>query len=232
MEYGTPHQTDPERVQAMARIVLRPIGSPLPLGFLALGAATVVLSAVQLSWAPVSELHQVALVVIVFTTPLQLVSSVFGFLARDSVGGTGMGILAGTWLAIGAVTLTSPPGSRSMVLAVLLFFAAAALLVPVAAAVMAKLVAAAVMVAAAGRFALTGVYEYTGSAAWEQVAGWWGVGLAVLALYAAMAFEVEDVSRRTVLPVLRHGVGRAAVEGGIDTELDRVEREAGVREQL
>lgn len=232
MEKGAPRQTDPERVQAIARIVLRPIGSPLPLGFLALGAATVVLSAVQLSWAPVTALHQVALVIIVFTAPLQILASVFGFLARDSVGGTGMGVLAGSWLVIGVLTLSSPPGSRSKVLAVLLFFAAAAMLVPVAAGALGKVVAAAVMAAAAGRFALTGVYEYTGSAGWEHIAGWWGIGLGALALYAAMAFEVEDVRRNTVLPVLRHGVGRAAVEGGLDTELDRVEREAGVREQL
>lgn len=229
---GSPRHTDAERVQDMARIVLRPIGSPLPLGFLALGGASVALSATQLSWAPVTAGHQVALVVLLFPVPLQVIASVFGFLARDSVGGTGMGILAGTWLVVGAVTLLSPPGSRSTVVAVLLFFSAAALLVPVAAASLAKVVAALVMIGAAGRFALTGVYEYTGRVGLEHISGWWGVGLAALALYAALAFEVEDVRRRTILPVLRHGVGRAAVEGGIETELDRVEREAGVREQL
>jgi succinate-acetate transporter protein len=230
MGIGVP--SSDEQVARMARITLRPIGSSLPLGFLALGGASVVLSAVQLSWAPISESHEVALAALLFAVPLQLIASVFGFLARDSVGGTGNAVLAGSWLATGSVTLLSPPGSRSQALGVLLVFACVALFVPVVAAALGKVVAAVVMFAAAGRFALTGVYELVGSPGWEHVSGWWGVGTAAVALYAAMAFEVEDVKRRTVLPVLRHGVGRAAVTGGVETELARVEREAGVREQL
>jgi succinate-acetate transporter protein len=216
----------------MARIVLRPIGSPLPLGFLALGAASVALSGLQLGWVPVSESRQVAIVVVAFAVPLQLLAAVFGFLARDSVGGTGMGVLAGTWLVTGITMSMGPAGGRSQVLSLVLFFAAAGLLVPVAAAALGKVAAAAVMLGAAVRFALTGVYERIGGAGWERLSGWWGVGLAVLALYAAMAFEIEDVRRRTVLPVWRRGVGKAAVAGGVETELDRIEREAGVREQL
>jgi uncharacterized protein len=34
----------------------------------------------------------------------------FGYLGRDVVAGTGMGILSGTWLSVGLVTLTSPAG--------------------------------------------------------------------------------------------------------------------------
>jgi hypothetical protein len=34
------------------------------------------------------------------------------------------------------------------------------------------------------------------------------------------------------VPVLRRGSGRTSLEGGIDDQLDRIEREAGVREQL
>lgn len=62
------------------------------------------------------------------------------------------------------------------------------------------------------------------------MSGWWGLGLAVVALYAALAFEIDDTRRQTVLAVLRHGVGKAV--GGVADELKRVEREAGVREQL
>jgi succinate-acetate transporter protein len=229
---GEPAAVEDERVARMARITLRPIGSSLPLGFLALGGASVALSAMQLSWSPISESHQVAVAAMVFAVPLQVIAAVFGFLARDSVGGTGNAVLAGSWLATGTVTLLSAPGSHSRVLGVLLLFVCAALFVPVAAAALGKVVAAVVILAAAGRFALTGVYELVGSPGWEHVSGWWGVGVAVVALYAALAFEIEDVRRRTVLPVLRHGVGRSAVTGGVETELARVEREAGVREQL
>ena len=37
---------------AVSRIVLRPIGNPLPLGFLALAVATLSFSALQLGWLP------------------------------------------------------------------------------------------------------------------------------------------------------------------------------------
>jgi uncharacterized protein len=66
--------------------------------------------------------------------PLQLVASVFGFLARDVVAGTGMGILAGTWLAVGLILLTGEPGSTSDALGLFLLIAAVAMLVPASAA--------------------------------------------------------------------------------------------------
>jgi succinate-acetate transporter protein len=40
---------------AVSRIVLRPIGNPLPLGFLALSVATVGFSVLQLDWIPSSR---------------------------------------------------------------------------------------------------------------------------------------------------------------------------------
>lgn len=217
---------------SLSRIVLRPIGSPLPLGFVALGAASVTLSGSQLGWLPVTDGRQVALVLLVFVAPLQALSSVFGFLARDSVGGTGMGLLAGTWLATGAVTVSSPAGSTSRALGLLLLFVSAALMVPTVAASLGKVLAAVVMGGAAVRFALTGIYEFTNRTSWEHVSGWWGVALGVVALYAALAFEIEDTRRRTVLPVGRHGAGRQALEGTIGDDLNRVSHEAGVREQL
>ena len=42
--------------------MLRPIGHPLPLGFLGLAAATTVVSGLQLGWYPPTEGHNVALV--------------------------------------------------------------------------------------------------------------------------------------------------------------------------
>src|SRR4051794_279519 len=68
-----------------ARVVLRPIATPLPLGFLALGVATFSFAALQLQWIPSSEGHTIALAVLVLTVPLQLLAAVMGFLARDPV---------------------------------------------------------------------------------------------------------------------------------------------------
>lgn len=216
----------------LTRIVLRPIGSPLPLGFLALAGATTLLSGLQLGWLAPTQGESVAFILLAFAFPLQLVASVFGFLARDTVGGTGMGVLAGTWASVGLVMLTSPPGNTSDALGLLLLLAAVAMLVPASAAATGKLVAAAVLATTAVRFAVTGLYELTASATLQDAAGVVGLVLAAIAIYAALALELEDVKRATVLPVLRRGIGRESIEGNLAEQLGRVEREAGVREQL
>lgn len=92
------------------RVVLRPIATPLPLGFLALAVSTVLFSAVQLGWIAPTEGRIAGLTEVAATVPLQLLASVMGFLARDPVAATGMGVLAGTWPVVGFTTLTSPPG--------------------------------------------------------------------------------------------------------------------------
>lgn len=219
------------RVEAMTRVVLRPVGSSLPLGFLALGGASILLSGLQLGWLPPGASRQIGLLLLVFAVPAQLLASVFGFLARDSAGGTGMSILAGTWLTVSVTLLTSAPGAMSRALGLLLFFAAAAILVPAVAASLGKVLAGIVLAMAAARFTLTGIYEFRGGA-WEHASGWLGVALAAVALYGALAFEVEDTERHTVLPVLRWGTGKRAVNHGILDAVVRVSREAGVREQL
>jgi len=214
------------------RVVLRPIATPLPLGFLALAVSTVVFSAVQLEWLAPAEGRVAALTAIAATVPLQLLSSVVGFLARDPVAATGMGVLAGTWAVVGLTTLTSPPGAGSDGLGVLLLTAALAMLVPAAAAVGSKAVPAAVMALAATRFAVTGAYELTGSAGWKAAAGWVGLLLGLLALYAALALELEGARGRTVIPLGRRGSGAAAVRGQSSLEVPDLGGEAGVRSQL
>jgi succinate-acetate transporter protein len=164
--------------------------------------------------------------------PLQYLASVFGFLARDSAGGAGMAMLGACWTVTGALTLLSPPGRRNPALGLLLLFACAALLVPALAASLGKVAAAAAFALAATRFALTGIYEYSGGTGWERASGWTGLVLCLVALYNAFAFELEDTRHRTVLPVLRWGSGRRAIDGGEPAQVRNVAREAGVREQL
>jgi succinate-acetate transporter protein len=156
-----------------------------------------------------------------------------GFLARDPVAATGMGVLAGTWAAVALATRTSPPGAMSAGLGVLLVAAAAAMLVP-AVAGHAKGVASAVMALSAARFAVTGVAQWAGSKGWLTAAGWVGIVLAVLALYAALAFELEGTSGRAVLPLLRRGRAAAAMGTSESDEepLGDVVHDPGVRQQL
>src|SRR3954453_958264 len=90
---------DPGR-RAEPRIVLRPLANPLPLGFLALAAGTLLLAGLQLGWLGAEEGQSVALALLAFVFPLQLIACVFGYLCRDVVAGTGMGVLSGAWLTI------------------------------------------------------------------------------------------------------------------------------------
>jgi succinate-acetate transporter protein len=217
---------------AEARIVLRPLANPLPLGFLALAAGTLLLAGLQLGWLGAEEGQSVALALLAFVFPLQLLASIFGYLTRDVVAGTGMGVLSGTWLTISLVMLTSPPGSTSDALGLFLLLAGVAMLVPASAASLGKLVPAAVLAGAALRFGVTGIYELTASSTWEDVAGVVGLVLCALALYAALAMALEDARRHSVLPLLRRGSGRDSMEGSLGDQTAGLEREAGVREQL
>jgi succinate-acetate transporter protein len=202
------------------QVFLRPLANPLPLGFLALAAATLLVSGLQLEWLQPSDGMDVGLILIAFVFPLQLVASVFGYLARDAVAGTGMGILSGTWLSVGLVMLTSPAGSTSDALGLFLLVAGLAMLVPATAAASGKLVAVAVLGTTALRFACTGMYELTGSKTWEDIAGVVGLVLFAIAVYAALAMALEEARRTTVLPTGRRCAGTDVVD------------EPGIRPQL
>ncbi len=217
--------------QDATRVVLRPVATSLPLSFLAQTVATMAFAAVQLRWVPVGQGHVVALAVLLLAVPLQLLAAVFGFLAHDPVAATGTGLLCGTWAAVSAVTLTSPSGATSPGLGVVLLGSASCLLVPALAA-RELVVACGVVLVSAGRFAVTGVAELDGGRGWSTAAGWTGVGLAGVALYAALALELEGSNRRTVLPVGRFGRSRAALRGGFDQQTRDLAHEPGVRDRL
>ena len=213
------------------RVVLRPIGTPLPLGFLGLSIATLAFGAIQVGWVEKATGHTVALAVLGLTVPGQLLASVLGYLARDPVAGTGMGILSGTWAAIALATLALPAGATSPGLGVVLIGSAAAMLVP-ATGGRTKAVAATVMALSAVRFAVTGIAQLNGDAGWLAAAGWIGLVLAIVALYAAFAFALEGTDKRTVLPLWRFGRSAAAVGGDLREQASGLAREPGVRTQL
>ncbi|MFD0332164.1 hypothetical protein ACFQZC_38175 [Streptacidiphilus monticola] len=56
--------------------------------------------------------------------------------------------------------------------------------------------------------------------------------LAAIALYAALALELEGQRHRTVLPVLRWGGNTIAAQGSSAGRTDLLSREPGVRREL
>ena len=88
----------------VTRIVVRPIASPLTLGVPRPGGGHLTVAGLELRWVAAGQANYAGLAVLALVFPLQAVSSVFGFLARDIIAGTGTGLLAGGWLVIGLLT--------------------------------------------------------------------------------------------------------------------------------
>lgn len=222
---------DPNDSQ-VSRIVLRPVASPLPLGMLALAVGTFTVAGLQFSWIPAADSRDVGLLLMTLVVPLQALSSIFGFLARDPAASTGMALQGGGWFSIGAGLYSSPPGHSSPALGLLLIGVSVALLVPVIVASLGKPLASVVMALTAVRFALSAASELSPAAAWKSAAAVTGLCLAIVALYAGLAFELEDSAHVTVLPTLRRKQGSAALRGDLSQEISGVEHEAGVRRKL
>jgi succinate-acetate transporter protein len=221
------------RAEATARVVVRPIGSPVALGFFGLAAASFVLGGLQVGWVSPSEGKKVALTLILFAFPAQFLAGVLAFLARDGIVGSAMTELGLISLVVGMTLRTSVPGSTSGALGLFLIFAAVSMLATAAVSITARLMAAAIFATAALRFLLVAVYELSGDKGWEDLAGVIGIGLAGLAVYAAVGSELEDALRRTVLPLGRRGEAKQAVSADtLAEQVQHVQTEPGVRLKL
>jgi hypothetical protein len=201
----------------------------MPVGLLALTVGSIILCGSQLQWVPDGQTAALAWCLLAFVAPLQFTAFVFAVLAHDEGAATGLAVLFGVWAATGVVMLTSPAGSTSPALGILLCAAAGALLVPAAVTAFSKPLMTAVLVLIGARFALSGVYEFGDSSAVRTSAGALGVAVSCLAWYAAAAFAVEDGVGRTLLPTARarpFPPTPATEDPGIATA------EAGVRARL
>ncbi|MBV9446493.1 MAG: hypothetical protein JO345_11455 [Streptosporangiaceae bacterium] len=214
------------------RIMLRPVASSLPLGFFAFGAGTMLLTALELHWAPLTDSRQLMVIVLAFVVPLELLAGLFAFLARDHGAATGLCIFAAVWAATALTEIGGPPGSLSLPLAIFLLTLVPMMLAMSVASIPGKPAFGVLMLFAASRFALTGVYQATGVKATETAAGWLGVPIGVFALYGGLALLLEESFRRTVLPLGRRGVARTSLEGEFGHQILGTEQEPGIRRQL
>jgi uncharacterized protein len=220
------------RAEAVTRVVVRPIGSPVGLGLFGLAAGTLVMSGLQLGWVDAAEGRKVGLILLAFPFVAQVLASIWSTLARDGVAATAMGVLALTWLSTALVLVVSNPGETSDALGMLLLSSAVAMGLTSIVTATSKLVLGAVFVTAATRFALGGIHQLSGNETWEDAAGLVGLVLFALAVYVAFAAELEDAKGETVLPLGRRMKGRLALDGSLDEQLKHAPNEPGVRAQL
>jgi TM2 domain-containing membrane protein YozV len=73
------------------RIVVRPHATSLALGFFSFGIGMLLLGGVANGWLHPSDRHTVGLILAAFVFPLEFLSAVIAFLARDTFGATGSG---------------------------------------------------------------------------------------------------------------------------------------------
>jgi uncharacterized protein len=212
-------------------IVLRPIGSGLPLGFFSFGIGMLILGSQAIGWIPVSEQHQGGMILMSFVFPLELVATIFAFLARDTLGATTLGLFTTSWLALGWAQLTAPPGKTSITLGIYLFGFATAVLLLALLSTAGKPFFSGLLTLAATRMALSGAWEVGAAKELYRISGGFGIALAALAMYGGIALGFEDARQREVLPLFRRGAAAESFEG-LDRQLERLEAEPGVRQQL
>jgi succinate-acetate transporter protein len=170
--------------------------------------------------------------VLAYVVPLEMLSGLFAFLARDHGAATGLTMLGAAWAATAITVAGGPPGALSLPLAVFLLTLAPVMFAMSAASVPGKPLFGLLLFLGGCRFALTGAYEATGTAALERAAGWLGLPLGAFALYGGLALLLEESMQRTVLPLGRRGRARSSVEGDLGHQIMGSEQEPGVRRQL
>jgi uncharacterized protein len=223
--------SDGRRHEHQARIFLRPVGSGLPLGFFSFGIGMLLLGCVAIGWIPVAEQKDVGMVLMGFVFPLELLATVFAFLARDTLGATTLGLFTTSWLTLGWADLSSPPGKTSVTLGIYLFGFATVVFLLALMSTLGKPFFSVLLSIAATRMVLSGYYEIGGAHGWFKTAGGFGIALAALAMYGGVALGLEDARHREVLPLFRRGAADEAFQG-FEAQLARLESEPGVRQQL
>ena len=223
--------SDGRRHPDHTRVVLRPIGSGLPLGSFSFAIGMLLLACQALGWIPVGEQRQMGMLMIAFVFPLELLATIFAFLARDTLGATTLGLFTTSWLALGWAAVDSEPGTTSVALGVFSFGFATAVLLLATLSTLGRPLFSLVLVGAATRMALAGAWNAGSPHGLLTVSGGVALGLTVLAMYGAVALGLEDVKQRQVLPLFRRGVADEAFQG-YEQQLERLDAEAGVRQAL
>jgi uncharacterized protein len=219
-------------IHPQVRVTVRPYGSVVPLGFLAFGIGMFLYAAYDAPWVKPTEGHTVGLMLVTFVAPLELIAAVIAFLARDTLAGVALGLFAGSWLLTGFGTMESTPGQLSAAQGYFLIAFSVAVLLLASVAWLGQPLIAALLTVSVVRALLSAVYQLGGGAGWNHVGGWLALAIFCVAMYGGLAFLLEDLQGKPVLPTGRRGGSKEAIEGGIDEQLKGLEDEAGVRHTL
>ncbi|MFE2245926.1 GPR1/FUN34/YaaH family transporter [Streptomyces lavendulae] len=216
-------------LRSMTRINLRPIASPMPLGFFTIAIASVMTGCLQLGIFDQTARSAVAFTVLP-AFALQLLVSFLAFGARDVIAATLMAVFAGSWLPYSLIMLSGAADGLQVLgvfnLALLSFGAL------MTAVTRPKRALWLVLAVSLPRWAATGLAGITGAEWLTRTSGALGLVVALVAMYTAFALMLEDMRSEQVLPIGRSGPAHLAVEGDLSVQLRNLERQAGVRRTL
>jgi succinate-acetate transporter protein len=221
-----------EQVKDITRIVVRPLGSALPLGFFAFATGTVLLASAELKWISPAEKLALISIVLAFVAPLELLSSLFAFFSRDTGAATAMAIFGDSWIAFSLYFLNLGMQAETTTFGIFLIMDSLAVLALGVASFAGKPLLSLILLIAAVRFLLVACVQFGAGASAQIASGIVGLLTGVFAVYGGLALLLEDVKQKTVLPMFRRRNAKAALEGSLEDQLDRIASEAGVRQQL
>ncbi len=216
---------------SQVRIVLRPYASALPLGCFAFAIGNLLYSAFLLHWIPASEAKIVAMLLLGFAAPLELLPCIMAFLSRDTGAATAMGIFGFAWVVQGVPILLAGGDPPSSAVGIFLLALAVCLAIVTAVTITGKPMLAMLLIAGAARSVCAALVEF-GMHSVGPAAAWLGLAITAIGFYAGLGLLLEDV-RGVLLPMtFRQKEAQAALEAGLDHQVRHLHREAGVREQL
>ncbi|HVV57734.1 MAG TPA: GPR1/FUN34/YaaH family transporter [Gaiellaceae bacterium] len=223
---------DEERIHPQVRVVVRPYANPMPLGFFAFGIGMFLYAALSAPWVKPAETHTIGLLLAAFVAPIELIATVIAFLARDTASAAALGLFTMSWLSAGLIDLSARPGVLSAGDAFFLIAFSIVVVLLALPAFASKPFIGTLLLVSTARAVLYAVYELGGGPGWDHTSGWLALAIFCIAMYGGLAFLLEDLQGRTVLPIGRRGPAREAIEGGLGTQLTTLADEAGVRRPL
>jgi len=219
-------------LRSITRIVLRPYGSALPLGFFGFGMGIAIITAFGYGLIPPEDQRAAGIMMLAFAVPLEGLAAVFALLSRDAAAASAMGMFTASWTVNGITFLTSPAIRPDPAIGVFTSMLTLFLIGLTLISFRGKPMLGVFLVLAVVRMAAYAGQQFQGGPAYGQIANACGALLVVASLYGGFAFLLEDIQHREVLPVFRRGDAKQAMEGGLESQLAEVDTEAGVRQQL
>ncbi len=215
-----------------ARIVLRPVANPLPLGFFSFGVGMALLGGLGLGWlATVAEVRSAGVLMAAFVFPLELVAAVFAALSRDTAAATTLGLFATSWLGLGLLDVLDPAAQTDRAIGVFLVAFAIMLLPLMVTALAGKQLLGGMLALSIARAAFQAAHELGGPGWTDTADGITALVIVAGALYTGTAFLIEGVRGHTPL-VPRRGPAAGALSHGVPDQFQRLPLDPGVRDQL